>query len=256
MEQIMLRNIFYLGLILLVMGSCQKKRYRDFSLSVKEYQEKGMPDPDSIWTGEDYRQAYVVLREISSTQPHSLPRKGSKKSGPYFKRLISQENIAFLDDDAISLKERAYRIQSFLLIQSDLDDLYTDIYRRNQYYHRELVDLYLFGLSVTQRMLDLSYQINESDDVEAIQIRSVFPTIQYTYLSMLSFILEKQQNASVYGIKDLERLTDSVSNSILENRAWIPTDTRNSLKDQIQVVMDSVSSDHIEKKYHHLLEVL
>jgi len=256
MGKLMIRNSFYLFLFVLILGSCQKTRDQDFSLSVKEYQEKGMPDPGQIWTGKDYGQAYLVLSQLKSTQPLSLPRKGSIKSDVYFRRLVSQENLSFLNDDTISLKEKAYRIQSYLLIQSDLDDLYTDIYKRDQYYHRELIDLYLFGLTVTQHMLDLSYQINESENLEDKEIRSVFPTIQFTYLSVLSFILEKQQNASVYEIKDLERLTDSISNSILENREWMPADTKNNLKDQIRVVMESVSSDQIEKKYLHLLEVL
>jgi len=251
-----IRYIFYLGLLLMMVGSCQKTRDRDFSLSVKTYQEKGMPDPDRIWTGEDYAQAYMILSRLKSTQPLSLPRKGSKKSDVYFRRMISPENLSFLNNDTIPLNEKAYRIQSYLLIQSDLDDLYTDIYKKDQYYHRELIDLYLFGLSVAQHMLDLSYQINESDDEGARQIRSAFPTIQYTYMSVLSFILEKQKNASIYEIRDLERLTDSVSNSILENRAWMPADTRDNLKGQIEVVMDSTSSGYIEKKYGQLLEVL
>lgn len=252
----MIRNIFYLGLMFMIMVSCQEKRDRDFSLSVKEYQEKGLPDPDKVWSGEDYAKAYMVLSQLKSIQPLSLPRKGSEKSDVYFRRLISPENLSFLDDDTIPLNEKAYRIQSYLPIQSDLDDLYTDLYKRDQYYHRELIDLYLFGLRIAQHMLDLSYQINETKDEKAKQIRSAFPAIQFTYVSVLSFILEKQKNASVYEIRDLERLTDSVSNSILENRAWMPVDTRNNLKDQIGVVMDSVSSDHIERKYRHLLEVL
>jgi hypothetical protein len=238
------------------MGSCKQSRDKDFSLNVEEYKEFGMPDPDKIWKGEDYAQAYRVLSQIKSDKPLSLPRKGSKKSAPYFNRLISLDNISFLNDESIPLKERAYRIQSFILIQSDLTDIYTDIYKHDQYYSTELIDLYLFGLSVTQKMLELSYKINDSEDEEDIEIRSGFPGIQYTYLTMLSFILNKQKNSSVYRIQDLERLADSLSNSILKNEAWMETVTRNNLKQQIQTVMDSVTSIHIEDKYNHLIEVL
>jgi hypothetical protein len=251
---------FPYGFILLplvfIVGSCQESIDQDFSLSVKEYKELGLPDPDKVWHAEDYRQAYIALSRLKLNQPLSLPRKESKKSGLYFSRLVSPENISFLKDDSISLKERAYRIQSYLIIQSDLDDLYTDIYRKEQYYHRELIDLYLFGLSVAEGMLDLSYQINVFDDEEAIQIRSAFSSIQYTYLTMLGFILDKQKNASLYEIKDLERLTDRITNSIMQNREWMKADARNNLKGQLKMVMDSVSSEYIEKRYFHLLEGL
>ncbi len=252
----MLKYNFFALLLIFIMGSCKQSRDKDFSLNVEEYKEFGMPDPDKIWKGEDYAQAYRVLSQIKSDKPLSLPRKGSKKSASYFNRLISLDNISFLNDESISLKQRAYRVQSFLLIQSDLVDLYTDIYRSDQYYHKELIDLYLFGLSVTQGMLDLSYKINESDDEEDIILRSVFPTIQYTYMTMLSFILEKQKNRSIYDIEDLDRLADSVSSSVLENKVWMEAAIRTNLKEQIQVVMDSVATIHIKDKYNHLIEVL
>ena len=242
--------------VLFLTGSCEKSGKKDLSLSVEGYKKLGMPDPSQIWKQSDYRQAYMVLSQLKSSQPLSLPQKGSKKSGQYFDRLVSLENLSFLKDESIPLHERAYRIQSYILIENDLADIYTNIYGEDQYYDNELIELYLFGLIITQEMLDLSYKINESNDAQDRQMQSGFGSIQYTYLTMLSYILDNQKNSAAYRIEDLERLTDSISSSVLKNKEWMEASARERLKDQMNLVIDNVSSKHIKNKYLKLIEVL
>jgi hypothetical protein len=212
-----------------------------------------MPDPSKKWKHMDYSKAYMVLSQLKSTKPLSLPRKESKKSGQYFDRLISLENLSFLENDSIPLFERAYQIQSYILIHTDLTDVYTDVYKPDQYYHRELIDLYLFGLSITHKMLGLSHKINESDDAQDKEMQSGFRATQNTYLMMVSIILEKQKNSSVYEKDDLKRLTDSLYHSINSNRIWMEVSVRNHLKQQLRLVKDQATSDYIKNKYNQLL---
>lgn len=252
----MRRYNFFLIAVLIIIGSCDNPRKKDLSLNEEEYEELGMPDPSKIWKHEDYRKAYTVLAQLKSTKPLSLPQKESKESGKYFNRLISVENISFLGDKSIPLNEKAFRIQSYILIQSDLTDIYTNIYGEDQYYNRELIDLYLFSLTISQRMLDLSYKINESDYTGDIGMKAGSGAVQYTYLAMLSFILDKQKNSSTYRVEDLERLTDSLSNSVIKNEEWMEVSSRENLKKQIQLVIDSVSSKHIKNEYNKLIEDL
>ncbi|MBS0000061.1 MAG: hypothetical protein KFF73_13865 [Cyclobacteriaceae bacterium] len=246
----------FLFTVLLILCSCKKSPERDLSLSVEEYKKLGMADPTRTWKHEDYRQAYVVLSQLRSDRPGALPRKGSNKSGKYFDRLISMDNISFLKDDAMPLMEKAMQIQSYILIQSDLTGIYTNENSQDQFYNRELIELYLFGLSIMEQMLQLSQKINESDEEEVIRMQTGLPTLRFTYLTQVAFILEKQKNSSTYLTKDLERLTDSLYNSVVKNRIWMEASTRANLEKQMLVVMDSVSSKHVRNKYENLIEIL
>ncbi len=76
---------------------------------------------------------------------------------------------------------------------------------------RELVSLYISGLSTAQEMLNLAYRINESDDPADISMRSGYPSIQYVYIALLSSALNQQSLFSVYPGKDPETLADSSS---------------------------------------------
>jgi len=86
--------------------------------------------------------------------------------------MTSLENMSFLQNDTIPLHEKAYIIKSFLVVQSDLVDLYTNIRMKKQYYNRELVYLYIFELNITQKMLDLGNEINESEVPADIAMQS------------------------------------------------------------------------------------
>ena len=55
---------------------------------------------------------------------------------------------------------------------------------------------------------------------------------------------------------DLERMTESIGSSISKNKDWMDSSATNDLKQSLQVVMDSVSSDYIRKKYIDLTELL
>lgn len=80
-----------------------------------EYIKLGLPDYSRIWNYEDYINACEVLDDIKNTKPRSLPRKNSDRSGMYFNRIINLDNLDFVLDETLSLQQRAYRIQSYIV---------------------------------------------------------------------------------------------------------------------------------------------
>lgn len=252
----MWRISIVLLLVIVVVFSCGKRVDRDRSLSEQEYRESGMPDPSENWKLADYRQAFVVLSQLKSEKPLSLPRKESKRSGRYFSRMISRDNLSFLHDDSLPLQEKAMQIQSYIMVHNDLTDLYTDLYTGDQYYHRELIELYIFGLHIMQEMLQLSEVINESDDAEAAWMKSGLPTLHFSYVSLVSYILDNQKFASAYDKADLEKLADSLYHSVRANSRWMDKNARSTLRQQILIVMDSVDSRHLHRNYADLLKIL
>jgi hypothetical protein len=209
----------------------------------------GMPDWGDAWTMDEYGNVMGTLRNIQFDDPLSLPRKDSPKSGELFDHLVSMENLHFMYDDKLPLHEKARRVQPYLHVHEEFCDIYTNLHRTDQYYHRELVDLYIFGLSIVNAMIDLAHQINESDDRRDISMQQGYPTIQYTYMAMVTGILNEQRFVSHYDEKDLEVLSDSIVSSVERNRIWFDQPTAAIIKEKLGIVADSTSSAHIKEIY-------
>ena len=245
---------FIFLILLLIAGSCGKLSDKDNSLTSEEFNNLGMPEYTRAWTFEDYKNACKVLDDIKNANPLSLPRKNSDRSGMYFNQIINLDNLDFLLDETLTYKQKAYKIQAYIDIHSYLVNIYTDINKKEQYYNNELIDLYIFGLTITQNMLDLGYQINESIDENDIKMQSGFRSIQYMYITMVLFVLESQEKISSFETADLEKLSDFVSSSVLLNKEWMESAAGDDIKQQLQRVIDNTSSDHITKKYNMLIE--
>lgn len=248
----------YLSLLVILVSviSCSDPKEKDYSLPLEKYSELGMPDFSRPWKISEFADVIATLRDILNNEPLSLPRKGSSKSGELFEHLTSMDNLSFLENDSLPLYEKAYRIQSFVLIQDEYVDIYTDLYRREQYYNKELIDIYIFGISVSQKMLNLAYQINESDKPGDVGMQSGFQGIQYGHVFMISTCLGKQKNTSLYKAEDLERLSDSIALSVRRNMSWYDSTAVEQIKDNMLVAIDSSSSDQIRKKYRDILNKL
>jgi hypothetical protein len=223
--------------------SCSGPKEKDYSYPAEKYLELGIPDTNRPWKISEFGNVIASLREIENNEPLSLPRKGSKKSGEIFEHLISMNNLSFLNIDSLPLSEKAFRIQSFLHIQSEYIDIYTDIYRREQYYNKELIECYLFGLRVTQEMINLGNKINASDKPGDVAMQS-------------GFSLDRQKNTSLYNTEDLERLSDSISLSIRRNISWFDSTHVEMIKPNLSLVIDSTTSDKIRNEYSDIMNRL
>jgi hypothetical protein len=241
-------------MLLIGFGSCRQEP--DYSFTSKQYREMGMPDWNDAWTMDEYGDVMGTLRNVQIDDPLSLPRKGSRNSGDLFNHLVSMENLQFLYDESLPLYDKARRVQPYLHVHEEFCDIYTNLHSEDQYYHRELVDLYIFGLSIVNAMIDLAHQINESDDKRDISMRQGYPTMQYTYRAMVTGILNEQRYISRYFKKDLEVLGDSIASSVEKNKFWFDQPTAGIIKEKMGVVVDSTSSAHIKETYSSIMNTL
>jgi len=241
------------GMILpLIVYNCRKPNIIDHSLSLSEYRNLGMPDCDKDWTFENFDKALTVLLKIKREKPYSLPRKGSEKSGMVFDRMVSLDNTSFLQIDTVPLSIKARQINEFLRVQDNWIDLYTNIRMKKQFYHRELLDLQIFGLTVAQKMLDLANKIQQSEVPGDIEMQSGFSSIRGLYTIYLFDALKAQKFTSEYFVEDLERLSDTIANAVLRNQSWMDNAVTQDLNKLITTVIDSTSSDYIKEKYSTL----
>jgi hypothetical protein len=218
--------------------------------------ELGLPDHSKIWTLDDYITAGSVLGDLKVNQPLSLPKKGSRKSGEYFKRIVHTDNLSFLMDESLPLKNRAYKIQEYIDAVGSLITVYTDMDTVQQFYNSELIDLYIFAITISQNMLDLGQQINESVDEEDLGMQYAFNSIRKLYVRMILFTLDNQKKSNFFKKEDLERLTEFISGSIQLNKEWLVPAVNKDIKLRIESIIEDTSSEKIKTEYTELIEIL
>jgi len=223
---------------------------------VAEYRKMGMPDPAVSWSKDEYAQALSVLRNLKLYGSLTMPKKFSNNSGDIFKRLVSKENMAFLDDTTLSARDKAFRIQHFSSFQAGMIGLYSYKVKDLRYYRDELVDLYIFGLLVHNNMLDLSEELSQSGNKMDIVLTAgnSFVIKEYTDLTMK--ILKEQLNSKIYRNKDLKRLSKSLTESLTQNWKRIGSADKQKIIVEIQNVIHKSRSKFIENNYQQLLSLL
>jgi hypothetical protein len=252
-----MKNYFLLILIFSIsLGSCKKANETDHSLTLAEYQELGMPDYNSVWSMEDYSNAFYVLNTLKYARPFALPARESEKSGVLFSRMISIDNLSFLKDDTLPLHAKAGMIKWFVNTLMELRVAYTNVGMKRQYNIRELNDIDIFRVRVAQKMLDLGNEINDSEDPSDVDMQSDYPEIQLMYLNILTELFEQQQHKSQYPEQTLELLSDSLSSSVRRNMLWFDEDASGMIKQAMLTVIDSTSSRKIRNDYRELIGIL
>jgi len=249
-------SVYLVLVILVICTSCKKESNWDQSLSIEEYKDMGMPDPNRVWDTEELTTAINVLSGIKWSKPYILPRKNSEKSGELFKRMISLDNMFFGKGDSLQLHEKAILSSEFLQIFGRWQDVYTHPMLKKQYYHTELVDISINEVRITEMMVELQKEIMASDDPLDVMLQPGAPGIRSNYISSLKNALNIQSYASHFLDEDLALLTDSLSASMVRNRSWMDSLSVEELKSYINIVLDSTSSQYVQARYGILKEKL
>jgi len=249
-------TLLILFLIISVNGSCKRESTKDLSLNAEAYDKLGMPDYNKIWTIGDYSNAIITLSSLRINYALSLPRILSKKSGALFNKFINEENLSFVNDTTLPLPVRAYQIQSFGRLQSELEQIYSVELNERKYYKEELIDIEIFGIFVYEKMMELAWTIMDSDDESVIGMRSGLQAVKYNYLSLIARLLNEQVELKEYPLNSLERLSDSVSASIIKNQEWFLPADRKAIISQIEAIIEKSPADYIKNNLDETLEIL
>jgi hypothetical protein len=252
-----MRNfLVFLILVMLTVGSCKRFSKKDYSLTVQEYMAKGMPDPETSWSVNNYFKAHITLGTLKIYNPKSLPRKQSRKSGAVFSRIVNKEILKFFDDPGLPLASRAMEIMQFARLQNDLIGMYSYLSDSVKYYTEELPDIYIFALGVQDKKLEIAGKIMNSSEQRDIEFQSGLPTVVYNYLNIIKVILGEQVKSKLYHLEDLERLSLEVSRSLDQNHKFILPADREALTTQIKNTIEESPSIPIKENYIRTLRVL
>ena len=251
MNESFIKHAFLSVFIAVCSFSCTDKRV-DNSLTIDAYRALGMPDPARKWDMTDYTEAHNVLAKLKWERPLQLPVKDSEKSGLLFEHMLSLDYLSFLQDSTITRSEKAYRISEFGRVYDYWIDVYTNPTIKRSYYNREIIDIRIFNLRLTEAALNLAHAINRSDDPSDIALQYGYGPIKRAYLQCVNNYLQPRSYASEFIVQDMERMVDSIHYSVMRNREWMDSSAVNELKHSLRSVMDSTSSARVRDKYKGL----
>lgn len=253
------RFIEYVSLILLfiICGSCGNGS-EDNSLTIEEYIELGIPDPAKEWTMADYSQAHNVLGKLKWERQLQLPVRDSNKSGFLFERMISRDYLSFLQDSLISRNEKARRIVEFGVVYDYWMDIYNVPTVEKNYYASEISEIRIFNLNVSEAAFKLSNEIKQSDDPSDVALQYGISSIKRAYLECVNKYLQPRSyvptrdNWLEYSDDDMKKMIDSVHKSVMRNKVWLVGSEIEELRQSLNALSDSTSSDAIREKYEQL----
>jgi hypothetical protein len=127
----------------------------DRSLAPAQYVSSGAPAPDRSWLAADYVQAARTLETISREQDVDLPRWRSERSGTYFQRMISEENLAPINNRTLPIETRMGLMVDFMSGLKPLTLLYLKPFQQGRKYGDELVEVMGFELRFYAQSLDV-----------------------------------------------------------------------------------------------------
>lgn len=240
--------------LILFSSSCNQELSNDKSLTLKEYKRLGMPDLNKLWESHDFYLTYAVLENIKSSRPFELPVKGSNRSGLIFEKMISLENMDFINDATLPNIHKLGMARNYLKIAENWISIYSYVHNGRQYYHKELTYTYLFGLEVTEILLDLNEDPHSANEQE--NITSGINPIQSIYLSGLFNLLQQQGNASQFDESDHELIAKEVTRSINQNKSWIDNTVQSDLKEVLQAIIDNEAVEVSGLLYSELIDSL
>jgi len=248
--------MIFLSIISLVNESCRNIIQEDNSLTPQQYMGLGMPDHNKTWTEQDYQKAHIVINSLIIKNFHSLPRIASRKSDGVFRRITSKDNFSFLEDQGISLQNKAYKIQSIANMMGQMGTSYTDKSVTRQYYSEELVEIYATHLFIRGKMLELSEKIDKSTNQEDLMMKAGRDGILSSYVLLIKFLVNEYEKNSAFSASDLKKLNKKISLSIEENIKYLDSGSKQRLFSVINNSIKNSPSGLKANNYRNILIML
>jgi hypothetical protein len=242
--------------VILSAGSCKNIFRKDFSMTVKEYAAKGMPDINRPWSEQDLMKAHIALGSVRTKSFNSLPRKESSKSGAVFSRITGRDNLSFLNDSSIALRDKAYRIQTMASFINEISRMYTDNLKPEQYYNEELIEVFIYEIYVREKMLELAEKIMNSKEPGDISMGRGRQSIVNGYVNLITTLIRNQEKTKAFSTRELKRLNSEVATSISKNIRFLDAGSKQKISDEIKSITEKNRSGFIREDYVNVLKAL
>ena len=257
-----LANIQYMRIAVLIFFfltisvGCNSQSTKDESLTVQQYEMLGMPNPEKIWQNMEYDQCIVTLSDLKKENSKSLPQLKSEKSSILFRRIISPENLLFINDSSIDLQKRSIQLQFISANFGKLLFLYYQNDAAKQYYSNEVVELIIFGFNIAEESFILTNDLLKNVTVLTEEMKLGIQKLKDGYRNTILGTLSELERSNQYHVEDLEKLSITLHKNIRTNIKWIDPNVRLEIKKQITKITQKKYSQIVNDKLIEIKNIL
>jgi hypothetical protein len=241
---------------LTISAGCNSQSTKDESLTVQQYEMLGMPNPEKIWQNMEYDQCIVTLSDLKKENSKSLPQLKSEKSSILFRRLISPENLRFINDSSIDLQKRSIQLQFISANFGKLLFLYYQNDASKQYYSNEVVELIIFGFNIAEESFILTNDLLKNVTVLTEEMKLGIQNLKDGYRKTILGTLSELERSNQYHVEDLEKLSIELHRNIRTNIKWIDPNVRLEIKKQITKITQKKYSQIVNDKLIEIKNIL
>lgn len=235
---------------------CSSQSIKDESYTVSQYEKLGMPNPEKIWQNSDYDKCLVILSDVKKENSKSLPQLNSKKSSILFRRLISPENLLFINDSSIDLQKRSIQLQFLTIDYGKFLLMYYQNDNAKLYYSTEVTELIIFGFKITEESFSLMNDVLKNVTVLNEEMKSGIQQLKDGYRKTIIGTLYELDRSTKYQVEDLEKLSITLRHHIMTHIKWIDPKVRLEIKEQIMKITQKEYSPIVNENLRDLLKML
>lgn len=248
----MRKNLFVS--ILFIGAVCSCKREPDYSKTLQEYYDFGLPKIERKWSYEEVEVSIKLLGRLKEKDSFPLPKLDSKKSGQYIKKMISAlPRITF--GDSLSYKRKARDFNFLQKMIGRLAPLYGISEKEQAYYSNELIEFNKLTLEELAKMTLLFYEGNADESMTYVDHRkNNSAQFQRGLHGILEASLKNHESDMNYKEADKIELAETFSKNIAPIWHYLEKESREKLTTQLRTIAEQNEIGKVRRIYSNFLE--
>jgi|GEM_PF-3861822 len=228
----------------------------DYSKTLREYRDFGLPRIDRNWSYEELEVSIKLLGRLKAKDSLPLPKLDSKKSSEYFEKMLSAMPRLSLED-SLSYRRKARDFSFLQKMVQRMAVLYGTSETEQKYYSSEFMALNKLVLEEVTKMTQLYYDfIADADPIYADQLEANSATFQNGVLTVLESSLKNHQPNFKYAPEDKIELAETFSEHIIKIWHLIDKASQEKLLEQLQHIVEDNEIGKVQGIYADFLETM
>lgn len=250
----MRKNLFVPILFIGIVCSC--KREPDYSKTLQEYYDFGLPKIERKWSYEEVEVSIKLLGRLKEKDSFPLPKMDSKKSGQYIKKMISALPRITLED-SLSYTRKARDFNFLQKMIGRLAPLYGISEKEQAYYSNEIIEFNKLTLEELTKMTLLFYEGNADESMTYVDHRkNNSAQFQQGLLGILVASLKNHESHMKYKKADKIELARTFTEHVEKMWHLIDIDSKERLLMQIQTIAEQNEIGKVQSIYSDFLETI
>ena len=214
-------------------SSCEQKK--DYSKTLDEYYEFGLPQIDREWSYQDLQSAISSLEKLKETDSFPLPKLKSKKSSKYFKKILLELPKVDLSD-SMNINHQFQNFDLFQKASSKLIFTYGVKEIEQIYYSNESIELEKLTIEEATKVAQLYFNFFAKQPDITNQLKESRLKLENGLFSIFEASLEAHENYNKYETGDKVALAKTIAANAPKIWDNLSSDYKIKLIDHIQLI--------------------